>query len=355
MTTAPLRIVQWTTGNVGRHTVAAMLADPGLELVGVFAHDPAKVGRDAAELCGLPEPTGVLATADADALLALSPDCVVYTPLHIDVEEVARILRASVNVVTTAEFLTGTSLGTEATATLEQAAQDGGVTLFGTGINPGFAQLFGAISAGLSRDVRSVTVTESVDVTMFANDPNFAAVGWGRPAGDAGHAEAVQAATAVFADALDVLAVLLGLELDERRCTVELAHATEDLDIPGMKIPEGHVAGLDVCWEGLVDGVVRVTVRVRWVIGDRIDPPWTVELGYIVEVAGDPNMRVKLDLWPDGDLAAMDVDDFRQIGMRITAVPTVNAVPAVCAAAPGIRTYADLPVITARMRRDVTA
>jgi hypothetical protein len=351
MTSSPLRVVQWTTGNVGRQAVAAVRARPDLELVGVHAHDPAKIGRDAAELCGLDEPTGVVATGDIDELLALHPDCVIYTPLHIDPVEVARILRAGINVVTTSEFLTGTSLGADVTASLEDAAQAGGVTLFGTGINPGFAELLAGVCAGISRDVRHVSLTESVDVTMFANDPNFEAVGWGRPGGDPGHGEAVQAATAVFADALDVLGAMLGIPLDERRCTVTFAHATETLDIPGMTIPEGHVAGMDVCWEGLVDDDVRLTVRQRWVIGDRIEPAWAVELGYVIEVAGDPNVRVKLDLWPDGDLEGMDVDDFRDIGMRITAVPPVNAIPAVCAAAPGIRTYADLPLISARLLR----
>src|SRR5947208_369024 len=95
-----LRVVQWTTGNVGRQAVGAIVVHPELELVGVFAHDPAKAGRDAAELCGLDEPTGVVATGDVEELLALRPDCVVYTALHLDADEVARILRAGINVVT---------------------------------------------------------------------------------------------------------------------------------------------------------------------------------------------------------------------------------------------------------------
>ena len=343
------RVVQWTTGNVGRQAVRAIGSHPALELVGVYAHDPAKVGRDAAELCGLAEPTGVLATGDVEALFGLRPDCVIYTSLHLDVEEVARILRAGINVVTTSEFLTGRGIGAAGTAELEAAAIEGGVTLLGTGINPGFAQLFAAVAAGVSRDVRSISTTEAADIAMFANDPNFAAVGWGRPPNDPGHAEAVEAATVVFSDSLDVLAALLGLTLDEWRCTVEMAHATEDLDIPGMTIPQGHVGGLNVRWDGLVDGTIRFTVRLVWVIGDRLDPAWTLDHGYVIEVEGDPNLRIKLDLWPDGDLASMGVDEFRDIGMRITAVPAVNAVPAVCAAVPGIRTYADLPVITSRM------
>src|ERR1700749_1005326 len=91
-----LRVVQWTTGYVGKETVAAIVARPDLELVGVFAHDPGKVGRDAAELCGLAEPTGVIRTADVDALLALKPDCVVFPSLHLDVDMIAKILRAGI-------------------------------------------------------------------------------------------------------------------------------------------------------------------------------------------------------------------------------------------------------------------
>lgn len=345
----PLRVVQWTTGYVGQQAVKEIVRRPDLELVGVFAHDPGKVGKDAAELCGLDEPTGVLATNDEAALLALAPDCVSYNRLHIDPEEVARILAAGVNVVTTSEFLTGYGIGPEATAKIAAGAEAGGATILGTGVNPGFAELFAAVGAGISRNIRKLTLSESADVTLFANDPNFTGVGWNRPGGDPGHAADVEQATIVFGDALEELAGLMGLTLDERRCTVTFAHATEDVEIPGMTIPAGHVAGMDVDWDGVVDGTVRIGVHQRWAIGDKIDPPLPVEFGYVVEVEGDPNLRIKLDLWPDEDMTTMDVDDFRSIGMRITATPAVNAIPAVVAAAPGIATYADLPTVTSLM------
>ena len=106
----PLRIVQWTTGNVGRRSIIAAAANPGLEIVGCFAWGADKVGRDVGELCGI-EPLGVLATDDVDALLALAPDCVVYNPKWPDVDEMVRILEAGVNIVSTAAFITGHSLG----------------------------------------------------------------------------------------------------------------------------------------------------------------------------------------------------------------------------------------------------
>ena len=81
-----------------------------LELVGCFAWSSEKAGRDAGELVGI-APLGVAATNDIDALLALKPDCVVYNPMWINVDELVRILSAGVNVVTTASFITGRNLG----------------------------------------------------------------------------------------------------------------------------------------------------------------------------------------------------------------------------------------------------
>ncbi len=120
----PFRVVQWTTGNVGRRSVIAIVANPNLELVGCYAWSSDKVGRDAGELCGT-EPTGVLATDDVDALLALGPDCVVYNPKWPGVDELVRILEAGINVVTTAAFITGDALGADR-ARIVDACRAGG-------------------------------------------------------------------------------------------------------------------------------------------------------------------------------------------------------------------------------------
>ena len=78
------RVVQWSTGNVGRHALAGIDAHPQLELVGLFVSNPDKVGKDAGELADLNRTLGVTATSDTDSLLALEPDCIVpvsYTHL----------------------------------------------------------------------------------------------------------------------------------------------------------------------------------------------------------------------------------------------------------------------------------
>ncbi len=78
----PLRVIQWTTGNIGRRSLHAIIGRPEMELVGVYAHGPNKVGVDAADLAGWPEPTGVRATNDIDALLALGTDACCCNPFN---------------------------------------------------------------------------------------------------------------------------------------------------------------------------------------------------------------------------------------------------------------------------------
>ncbi|WP_182523890.1 dihydrodipicolinate reductase [Nocardioides dongkuii] len=345
----PLRVVQWTTGNVARATVRAILRDPGLELAGCYAWSPDKAGQDVALLCGLPEPCGVLASGDVDALLATSPDCVVYTPLHFEPETVERILRSGVDVVTTAEFLTGHSLPSGTRARLEDAALAGGASLFGSGMNPGYAQLLAAVATGICREVRHVRSVESVDVSQFASDANMDGLGWGRPVGDPGHADDVRAAVAVFEDGVHVLADCLGLEVDRVECRVDFAAAVRDLDLPGRPIAAGTVAGLDVRFVGIVDEREVIELHQRWVMDRRLEPEMPADHAYRIEVDGSPQVTLTLGLMPDQPLETLTVEDMHGIGMTITAMPVVHAIRHVVAARPGLLTYADIPAPAGRL------
>lgn len=344
------RVVQWTSGKVARKALLAVLNHPELELVGLYAHSPAKVGEDAGTLCGA-QPVGVAATQDVEALLALRPDCVVYNPLYPDVAEMVRILESGVSIVTTSAFVTGWSLGEESRRRIEEAALRGDASIFGSGMNPGFANLLATVCASVCHRYRHVLVTESVDVSAFAGDGNMDELGWGLAKDAPGHSEQIRRATMVFGDALDLMAELAGVTLEERRCTTEFAHAKRDLDLPGRPIEAGHVAGLKVRWEGILWGRPVFELRQVWVMGPDIEPSWPVAHGYVVEVDGEPKIQARFMILPhQEDLAKLTLDDFHGLGMIITALPAVNAIPAVCQARPGIRTYADLPLITGRGR-----
>ncbi|GAA2118524.1 NAD(P)H-dependent amine dehydrogenase family protein [Actinomadura napierensis] len=343
----PIRVVQWTTGNIGRQSLAAVVERPDLELVGVYAHSKEKAGRDAGDLAGLGRPVGVLASDDIAEIIGLAPDCVLYMPLHPDVEHLERLLRAGINVLTTASFLTGRAYGEKARAALDEAAREGNASLFGSGVNPGYADQLAAVASGVCRQVDHVTVFESFDIGLWAADANQDDLGWGRPAGDAGHADDVRKATAPFGDAVEALAELLGTALDDVRCEVAFAHATKDLDIPGREVRSGTVAGLDVRWIGASGGADAVEAHVRWTVTPDLDPAWDVAMAYLIEVRGHPRVNMRVEVLPQ-DMASMSMEDMLAIGSVITAMPVVNAIPAVVAARPGIVTYADLPTQASR-------
>jgi hypothetical protein len=342
----PIRVVQWTTGNVGRRSVIAVTTNPELELVGCYAWGDDKVGRDVGELCGI-DPVGITATNDVDALFALKPDCVVYNPKWPDVDEMVRILEAGINVVSTAAFITGHSLG-EGRDRLIAACERGGASLFGSGINPGFANLLAIISGGICDRVDSVSMLESADSTGYDSPETEIAVGFGRPIDDPALTQMARHGTAVFEDAVWLVADALGIELEDVRFEAEFAAAPEDVVMTSWTIDKGCVAGVSASWQGWYGGRKVVDLKVRWRKGRSLEPNWEVGGGYFVEIEGRPTVRTHMEILPPPDFEAKTFDDFMVLGMIMTAMPAIDAIAAVCAAAPGIVTYVDLPLITPR-------
>lgn len=341
------RVVQWNTGNVGKSSLKSIADNPMLELVGCYAWSPDKVGRDAGELVGIP-PLGIAATNDVDALLALKPDCVVYNAMWFDVDEVVRILSAGVNVVTTASFITGRNLG-NGRDRLVEACEKGGSTIFGSGVSPGFAELLAIVSAMVCNRIDKVTVSEAADTTFYDSPDTEKPVGFGQPID---HPELQQMAakgTAIFGEAVQLVSDALGVELDEVRCVSEFAQTTVDLEMASWTIPAGCVAGVYISWQGIVGDKTLIDLNVRWRKGQTLEPDWKIEQdGWVIQIDGQPTVTAKVGFLPPPYFQAETIADFMDLGHIMTALPAINAIPAVVAAAPGIVTYADLPLTLPR-------
>jgi hypothetical protein len=341
------RIVQWTTGNVGKKSVHAVVANADLELVGCYAWSPDKIGRDVGELCGI-EPLGVQATDDIDALLALKPDCVVYNPMFAGVDELVRILSSGINVVTTSEFITGHVMGPDRDRVAE-ACEVGGSTIFGSGINPGFIQLFAIVTAGISDRVDRISILESFDTTIYNSPATEIPMGFGYPIDQPDLPQITEKGSGIFSEAVLLVAGALGVELDEVHCEPTYAQTTEDLHLPGdWTIAKGCVAGIDVRWKGILGGREVIEVRGVWTKGQSLDPAWSTDFGYTITVEGRPTIKSTLSFEPPRDFHAETVEDFIMLGLTITAMPAITAIPAVIAAPPGIATYNDLPLLLPR-------
>ena len=316
--------------------------------MGCYAWSPEKVGRDVGELSGI-APLGVAATNDVDALLALKPDCVVYNPMWIDVDELVRILSAGVNVVTTASFITGHNQGAGRDRIVE-ACEKGGSTMFGTGVSPGFAELLAIVSAMVCDRVDKVTVNEAADTTFYDSPETEKPVGFGQPIDHPDLQAMTAKGTAVFGEAVRLVADALGVELDEVRCEAEYAQTTADLDMASWTIPAGCVAGVYVSWQGIVGG--KTVDRPQRPVAQGTDARTRLEdrPGRL----GDPGRRAA-DGDHEGRLPAAartsrptTIEEFMVLGHIMTAMPAINAIPAVVAAPPGIVTYADLPLTLPR-------
>lgn len=335
--------MQWTTGNVGKSSVAAITANPALELIGCYAWSPEKVGRDVGELAGI-APLGITATDDIDALLALKPDVVVYNPMWIDVGELVRILSAGVNVVATASFITGHNQGAGRDE-IEQACRRGSATMFGSGISPGYVNMLAVVAASICDRVDKVTINEAADTTFYDSPETEKPVGFGRPIDDPELPAMTARGTGVFGEAVRMMGDALGLEFDEVRCDAEYAHTTEDLDLGSWTIPAGGVAGVYASWKGILAGKTVVEINVRWRKGQTLEPDWKIDQdGWVLEVSGRPTVKNVISFAPPPDFEATTLEEFMVLGHIMTAMPVVNAIPAVVAAQPGIVTYTDLPM-----------
>ena len=334
------KVIQWTTGHVGREAVKGIMRHPELELAGCYAWSESKVGKDVGELCGI-APTGVIATADIGQLLAMEADCVCYMPTFPDIDEVERILAAGKNVVSS-YFINARSWGDEVQNRLLDAAARGGVSLFGSGIFPGFANFIAALMASASYGFSKVRFLESVNVAHYEAIANYANLGWGQPPDEKWRA-ASESVLGTYAECIDVIADLLRIPITDIHFDYECAVAPDDREFYGYAIPAGTIAGQKCRWSGMVGDDAVVELEVVWNAGKDLEPDWPVRHGYTMEVQGDPGIHTRVKFVPSE--AQMQGGRPADLANVVTAMPVINAIPAVCDATPGIRTYADLPLI----------
>ena len=144
--------------------------------------------------------------------------------------------------------------------------------------------------------------------------------------------------TAVFGEAVAMVADALGVELDEIVCESEFAKTTEDVEMASWTIPAGCVAGVAASWQGRVGARTVVDLNVRWKKGSTLEPDWVIEKdGWVITVDGLPTVTTTLDFLPPPDFQAETLEEFMVIGHIITALPALNAIPVVMAASPGHR------------------
>jgi len=133
------------------------------------------------------------------------------------------------------------------------------------------------------------------------------------------------------------------------RTSQQVAVATAPIDSPIGVIQPGQVAGRRFCWDAVVTNAIVVRIAVNWLMGEEnLDPAWSFGAAgerYEIAVRGHPNTFVTVKGWQPESVEEGLVSN---PGVVATAAHCVNAIPATCAAGPGIRGFFDLPPLTGR-------
>lgn len=343
-----LRVVQWAPGTVGASSLRAIIRHPHLELVGVYVYSKEKEGKDAGELCGL-DPVGVLATRNIDDIIALRPDCVLYMPQGTDFDDICALLAAGINIVTTrSDFFFPARMDPELYERVEGACREGGVSIHGTGISPGFiTEAFPLALLSVSRQLNGLLIDEYANITdSCSDDLIFDFMGYGKADGKVDQLM-LDYTSGGFGNSLALIADAVGLPIDSIESTGETAAARSRVQTPGGGIIEpGTVGALRITVTAFRNGRPLIRFRANWYCTLDIEADWQLqESGWRIQVDSDAPFDINIR-FPETD------EPFAVRMAGYTAHRAVNAVHYVCAAAPGICSSVDLPQIIARLSGD---
>lgn len=353
-----MRVVVWSTGGVGSNAIDAIRRRPDLELVGVWVHSPDKVGKDAGELAG-GEPMGVTATNDADALIALAPDCVVYAASGPDrdgaaVPDYVRLLAAGINVVSTSS----TSLvyppsyfAPNWRDELDAAAKAGQVSFYASGIFPGFASdQLALLMTTQSKSIRRITASEvalndhypvadvmmdgmgfgrTLDFEPMLKTPGFIEMAWKAP--------------------IYLMAEGLGVEVDDIRGSLDRELTDRDIDVAFGTVKAGTCGAVRTRAAGVVNGREAIVIEHIIRMARDVAPDWPTsdcDATYRVDIEGDPDIHCEMTL---GESAGHGAG---RAAMASTAMRVVNAIQYVVDAPPGLLSSLDLSTTLPRYAFD---
>ena len=349
-----IRVAHVGTGNVGRLALRGLVTNPQFELTGLCVSSPEKVGRDAGDLAGAGVDTGIAAVADLDAVLATEPECVVYcamgdTRLSEAMADVMKILGAGINVVGSSPGLLQYPWGVlpeKYIARVEAAAQRGDSSIFISGVDPGFTNdLIPFALAGTCQRIEQVRCMEIADYASYDGAEVMHYMGFGRSLDDKPMLLQPGVLSIAWGTAIRQLAAGLGIEVDEITESYQREPAPDDFDIAVGRVAKGTLAALQFEIRGMAGGRPAIVIEHITRLRPDLRPDWPQPASgggsYRIEITGEPSYAV--DIVPSSRKG-----DHNHAAIVGAAGRIVNAIPAVIAAPPGIRTTLDLPLVTGK-------
>jgi 2,4-diaminopentanoate dehydrogenase len=332
MAAKKIKVILFGLGPIGAACarVFAMRTD-AYQIVGAVDLDPNKVGKDVAEILGLPEKTGVKVSDKAGRVLAKDADLVMHaTGSYISKvkPQLVQIIKAGKNIVSTCEELSNPWAQSPKDADeLNKLAKQYRVTVVGTGINPGYAMdtLPVALTA-VCQEVKRIRVKRVVDASKRRKQLQQK-IGAGMSVAEFQDAASKKEIRHVgLAESVSLVARGMGWPLDEIMETIEPIVATKQVVTDYLTVEPGFVAGVHQFGRGLYAGEDKVILELIMTVDaqEATDEAW---------IEGTPNLH-SLVKGIHGDIS--------------TAAVVGNTARRVVEAKPGLLTMVDLPVVSAR-------
>jgi 4-hydroxy-tetrahydrodipicolinate reductase len=332
------RIAVCGLGTIGSQ-VARLLIEhrKNVEIVGAASKDPSQVGRPLHEVLGLNSEGGPVVVDSVGVAIAGSPAAVVLATgsfLPDVIDDVLACARAGINLVSPCEELAYPfRRDPRLAAEIDAAAREGGATILGTGVNPGFIfDTLVATCSGVCWDIGGIRGRRVVDTVGFgANIHLRLGIGYTEAEFRAGHAEGTIAGHVGFPESIELVCERLGLRLDGP-VTEEFEPFIAKTPAPTKygEVEAGRTEGFVQRATGRVDGEELIRFELLLHLRPReagYEPADTIEI--------DGRQPVRLILNPGMDAVVA------------TSAELVNSLPAVIRAAPGLKTVKDLPAATA--------
>ena len=325
----PIRVLHVGLGPIGAAVVSQVASRPGFKAVGAVDLDPAKAGRDLGEVTGLERRLRVRVSDDLRATARASrPDVAVLctsSSLKKVWPQLEAVLKLKLPIVSTTEELAYPWWNQKGLARkIDAAARKAKVAVVGTGVNPGFTMDALPITlTGVCREVAAIRVDRIQDARS-RRLPFQQKIGCGLTTAEfQARVDAGTVRHVGLTESIAMIAAAMGWKLDRVTDEIEPVVSREGIESPLLKVPPGRVCGLVQDGTGYVGGKPIITLHMEAYLGapDSYDA---------VEVTGTPTLSMKIAGGVHGDIA--------------TASITVNSIPKVLDAAPGLHTMRSLPI-----------
>lgn len=323
----PIRVMHYGLGPIGAGVVRQTTTRKGFKSVGGIDIDPVKVGKDLGEVAGLDRKLHIKVSDDpVQAIKQAKPDVVVLctsSSLKQVMPQIETVLKLKVPIVSTTEEMAYPYFSNKRLAKkIDGLAKKARVAVVGTGVNPGFVMdALPVMLTGACERVESIRI-DRVQDARCRRLPFQQKIGAGLTAEefqkkvDEGKVRHVG-----LTESIAMIADAFGWKLDKITDEIHPKIAEQEVSSEFLTVQRGLVCGIIQDGVGYCKGKPLVTLHMEAYLG----APQSYDA---TTVEGSPRLNMRIDGGVHGDIA--------------TASITVNTIPKILSAPPGLRSMRNM-------------